>query len=79
MRKMKNSIAAIIVLIVAITFIQSCKKSSEKVNYNSDKSKLSIKIDSLTAVYTAAVEGKQAGDYSPGFLFVCSSDLYKNP
>ncbi|MEP6612237.1 MAG: LamG domain-containing protein [Mucilaginibacter sp.] len=63
---MKNSIAAIIVLIVAITSIQSCKKSSEKANYNSDKSKLSVKIDSLTAVYNAAVEGKQAGDYSPG-------------
>jgi len=66
MRKMKNSIAAIIVLIVAITSIQSCKKSSEKANYNSDKSKLSAEIDSLTAVYNAAVEGKQAGDYSPG-------------
>jgi len=63
---MKNSIAAIIVLIVAITSIQSCKKSSEKANYNSDKSKLSAEIDSLTAVYNAAVEGKQAGDYSPG-------------
>ena len=63
---MKNSIAAIIVLIVAITSIQSCKKNSEKANYNSDKSKLSVKIDSLTAVYNAAVEGKQAGDYSPG-------------
>ena len=63
---MKNSIAAIIVLIVAITSIQSCKKSSEKANYNSDKSKLSVEIDSLTAVYNAAVEGKQAGDYSPG-------------
>ncbi len=63
---MKNSIAAIIVLIVAITAIQSCKKSSEKANYNSDKSKLSAEIDSLTAVYNAAVEGKQAGDYSPG-------------
>jgi hypothetical protein len=66
MRKMKNSIAAIIVLIVAITSTQSCKKNTEKANYNSDKSKLSVKIDSLTAVYNAAVEGKQAGDYSPG-------------
>jgi hypothetical protein len=66
MRKMKNSIAAIIMLVATITLIQSCKKHSDKVDYNSDKSKLSAQIDSLTAVYTAAVEGKQAGDYSPG-------------
>jgi len=63
---MKNSIAMIIILIVAITLVQSCKKKSDKVDYNSNKSKLSSEIDSLTAVYTAAVEGKQAGDYSPG-------------
>ncbi len=55
-----------IILIVAITLTQSCKKSSDKVDYNSNKSKLSSEIDSLTAIYTAAVEGKQAGDYSPG-------------
>jgi hypothetical protein len=66
MRKMKNSIASVIILILAITLITSCKKSSEKLDYNSDKSKLSLKIDSLTAIYNAAVEGKQAGDYSPG-------------
>jgi hypothetical protein len=66
MRKMKNSVAAIIILIVAITLMQSCKKSSDKVDYNSDKSKLSSEIDSLTAIYNSAVEGKQAGDYSPG-------------
>jgi hypothetical protein len=66
MRKIKNSIAAMIILIVAITLTQSCKKSSDKVDYNSNKSKLSSEIDSLTAIYNAAVEGKQAGDYSPG-------------
>ncbi|MDB5154470.1 MAG: hypothetical protein JWR54_3221 [Mucilaginibacter sp.] len=63
---MKNSIAAIIILIVAITLVQSCKKNSDRVDYNSNKSKLSAEIDSLTAIYNAAVEGKQAGDYSPG-------------
>jgi hypothetical protein len=66
MRKMKNSIAAIMIMIVAVTLVQSCKKSSDKVDYNSNKSKLSSEIDSLTAIYSAAVEGKQAGDYSPG-------------
>jgi hypothetical protein len=66
MKKIKNSIAGILVLILAVGMATSCKKNSEKPDYNSDKSKLSIKIDSLTAVYNAAVEGKQAGDYSPG-------------
>ncbi len=42
------------------------QKSSDKVDFNSDKSKLTAEIDSLTAIYTAAVEGKQAGDYTPG-------------
>ena len=63
---MKNSIAAIIILVVTITLIQSCKKHSDKVDYNSNKSKLSAQIDSLTTIYNAAVEGKQAGDYTPG-------------
>jgi Concanavalin A-like lectin/glucanases superfamily len=66
MKKMKNSIAAIMILFVAVTLVQSCKKSSDKVDLNSDKSKLALQVDSLTAVYNAAVEGKQAGDYSPG-------------
>lgn len=66
MRKIKNSIAAVIILIMAAGFLQSCKKKSDKLDYNSNKAKLSAEIDSLTLVYNAAVEGKQAGDYSPG-------------
>jgi len=66
MSKIRNSIAAIIVVIAAVSITQSCKKTVDKPNFNSDKSKLSKEIDSLTAVYSAAVEGKQAGDYSPG-------------
>ncbi len=66
MNKIKNSIAAVMVLTAVITLTPSCKKSSEKVNFNSDKTKLSTEIDSLTAVYSAAVEGKQAGDYTIG-------------
>jgi hypothetical protein len=66
MSKIRNSIAAILVVIAAVSITQSCKKTVDKPNFNSDKSKLSSEIDSLTAVYTAAVEGKQAGDYSPG-------------
>jgi len=66
MNKIKKSIAAVIVLIAVITLTQSCKKNSDKVDFNSDKSRLTTEVDSLTAVYNAAVEGKQAGDYTPG-------------
>jgi hypothetical protein len=66
MKKLKISITAIIMMVAVLTLFQSCKKSTDKPNYNSDKSKLSSEIDSLTVVYNAAVEGKQAGEYSVG-------------
>jgi hypothetical protein len=66
MNKIKNSIAAVIMLVAVVALTQSCKKNNDKVDFNSDKSKLTAEIDSLTAVYAAAVEGKQAGDYTPG-------------
>jgi len=66
MKKLKKiTTAAIMVMALAVVF-QSCKKSAAKPDYNSDKSRLSAEIDSLTAVYNAAVEGKQAGDYVVG-------------
>ncbi|HEY4323993.1 MAG TPA: LamG domain-containing protein [Mucilaginibacter sp.] len=66
MRKIKNSIPALIIMISVIYLAQSCKKSAEQPNYNSSKTRLSTEIDSLTAVYNGAVEGKQAGDYTIG-------------
>src|SRR5271154_2022864 len=75
MNKIKNSITALIILITVVTLTQSCKKSSDKVDFNSDKSKLTAEIDSLTAVYTTAVEGKQAGDYTPGSKVVLNTAL----
>lgn len=54
------------VTIACIAVIQSCKKSAEKVDYNSDKSKLTLQLDSAQQIYNSAVEGKQAGDYSVG-------------
>ena len=66
MNKIKKFITTVVILIAVVTLTQSCKKNSDKVDFNSDKSKLTAEIDSLTAVYTAAVEGKQAGDYTPG-------------
>jgi len=66
MKKLKNIITAVIVVMALAAAFQSCKKSADKPNYNSDKTKLAAETDSLTAVYNAAVEGKQAGDYVPG-------------
>ena len=62
MNKIKNSIAVVITLIAIMALQQSCKKNNDKVDFNSDKTKLNKEIDSLTLIYNAAVEGKQAGD-----------------
>jgi hypothetical protein len=62
MKKIKNSITVIIIMIAVTAIIQSCKKS-DKPNYNSDKSKLSSLVDSATTFYNSTTAGKQAGDY----------------
>ena len=56
MKKLKNIITAVIVVMALAAAFQSCKKSADKPNYNSDKTKLAAETDSLTAVYNAAVE-----------------------
>lgn len=66
MSKIKNLVTAFIMLSAVMLLAQSCKKDSDKANYNSDKTKLSLQIDSVNALYNASVEGKQAGDYSVG-------------
>ncbi|MGY3053818.1 hypothetical protein ACVWYG_002019 [Pedobacter sp. UYEF25] len=66
MKKFKISITLIMMMIAFTALIQSCKKNADKPNYNSDKTKLSLQIDSATAIYSAAIEGKQAGDYTAG-------------
>ena len=65
MNKIKNFIIAFGVLITVVITMQSCKKNS-KPDYNSDKTKLSLEIDTATALYNSSTEGKQAGDYSVG-------------
>ncbi|MDB5112102.1 MAG: hypothetical protein JWR67_3216 [Mucilaginibacter sp.] len=66
MKKLKELIPAVIIVMALCTVFQSCKKSADALNYNSDKTKLSATTDSLTAVYNLTVEGKQAGDYVVG-------------
>ncbi|WP_295671925.1 LamG domain-containing protein [uncultured Mucilaginibacter sp.] len=66
MKKLKKLKAVFIMVMALAAVFQSCKKSADKPNYSSDKTKLAAETDSLTAVYNAAVEGKQAGDYVPG-------------
>ncbi|MCR8559579.1 LamG domain-containing protein [Mucilaginibacter sp. BJC16-A38] len=66
MKQPKKIITVIIAVIAVIFSIQSCKKNNNKPNYNSDKTKLSLQIDSAQTLYSAAIEGKAAGDYSIG-------------
>ncbi len=66
MKKHKKIITAVIMVMALAAVFQSCKKSAAKPDYNSNKTKLATEVDSLTAVYNAAVEGKQAGDYVLG-------------
>jgi hypothetical protein len=66
MKQLKKIVTALIMLAAVITIFQSCKKSDDTANYNADKSKLSLQIDTANALYNAAVEGKQAGEYSVG-------------
>lgn len=66
MKQPKKIIATIIAVIAVMFIIQSCKKNNNKPDYNSNKTKLSLQIDSAQALYNAAVEGKAAGDYSIG-------------
>ena len=65
MKKLKIFII-LMMMATGTVIISSCSKSADKPNYNSDKSKLTAQIDSITALYSAAVEGKQAGDYTTG-------------
>jgi hypothetical protein len=65
--KQPNKLITIIIAMIAVMFIiPSCKKSSTAADYNSDKSKLALQIDTAQMLYAAAVEGKQAGDYTIG-------------
>jgi Concanavalin A-like lectin/glucanases superfamily/FIVAR domain len=66
MKRTKKFITVAIIMIAVIAIFQSCKKSSSAPDYNSDKSALTSQIDSATTLYSSAVEGKQAGDYTTG-------------
>lgn len=66
MKHLKKIVAIVFIMAAVTGLYQSCKKSSTAPNYNSDKSKLALEIDTATALYNSAVEGKQAGDYSVG-------------
>ena len=66
MKQVKRIVTALIMLTAVITIFQSCKKNSSAADYNSDKSKLTLQIDSATTLYNSATEGKQAGQYSVG-------------
>ena len=66
MKHLKRIVTMAVMMAAVIAVFQSCKKSSTAADYNSDKSKLDLQIDSATMLYNSAVEGKQAGDYAKG-------------
>jgi hypothetical protein len=66
MKQLKKIFTTVIMMVAVIVIFQSCKKNSAAPDYNSDKSKLALQIDSATTLYSAAVEGKEAGDYTAG-------------
>jgi Concanavalin A-like lectin/glucanases superfamily len=63
MKKLKNLVTVIILMIAVTAIIQSCKKNTAAADYNSDKSKLTLQIDSATTFYDTTKVGKQQGDY----------------
>ncbi len=63
MKRTKKFITAAIMMMAAIVIFHSCKKSESAQNYNSDKSKLSLVIDTATALYDTTKAGKQENEY----------------
>jgi hypothetical protein len=66
MKQTKKLVTITMVLVAVMFIIQACKKNSNTADFNSDKSKLTLQIDSVTTLDNASVEGKQAGDYTKG-------------
>ncbi len=65
--KIYNKYLGFLMLAVVLSFsFFACKKSTNQVSFNANKSSIGTAIDSATAFYTNAVEGKRAGNYSVG-------------
>jgi hypothetical protein len=62
----KNILTKVAALLCCLVLIISCSKHHSSPDYNADKSNLSHLIDSLTTVYSAAVEGNKPGNYNTG-------------
>jgi len=66
MKELKRIVTMAIMLVAVVGLFQSCKKSTAVADYNSDKTKLDLELDTATMLYNSAIEGKQAGDYTAG-------------
>ncbi|MFD2873110.1 LamG domain-containing protein [Mucilaginibacter ximonensis] len=66
MKRLTQLVAAVAMLAAVIIMVQSCKKNDQARDTNSDKTKLSMQIDSANMLYNSATEGKQAGQYAVG-------------
>jgi hypothetical protein len=63
MKRTKKFITAGIMMIAVIAIFYSCKKSEKTQNFNSDKSKLSLEVDTATTLYDTTQTGKQENHY----------------
>ncbi len=66
MKTTKFLFLKLMVIVIGLLVFNSCKKDNNSVDYNSDKAQLTKTIDSLTQIYSAAVEGNKPGNYATG-------------
>ncbi|GAA4103018.1 LamG domain-containing protein [Mucilaginibacter panaciglaebae] len=66
MKRLTKLVTAVALLAAVIILIQSCKKNEDTRDTNSNKTKLTLQIDSANTLYNSATEGKQAGQYAIG-------------
>jgi hypothetical protein len=63
MKRTQKFIAAGIMMLAVIIVFQACKTNSSTPDYNADKSRFSLVIDSATTLYDTTKTGKQENEY----------------
>ncbi|MBO0931602.1 LamG domain-containing protein [Fibrella aquatilis] len=63
---LQTLLKSVLAILLLLSVFEACKKTDDPVVIPVDKSKLKARIDSATAIYTAAVEGVQVGNYEVG-------------
>ena len=63
---LQTILKSVLAMLLLLMVFEACKKTDDPVVIPVDKSKLKARIDSANAIYTAAVEGVQVGNYEVG-------------